>query len=214
MSNLTNNNSETPVFVSFHIGRGGSFNNAGHLSFHGEEDFQQLIKRCSDSCMIISEDEKGNTLPDDKWQLVDTGSNVILQGRDEIEGNTGRLEWDTIYDTDYVTTTDNLSELETELIWRDYLNEKYMSDDLKDIICTLKGKIRAHEIKRYPTNLTVYDQNSSTNINIDGQVGEFTREEWRDHLDDFCFDKLSIDKILEEMQFCSTNDKEFFGEDN
>ena len=64
--------------------------------------------------MIVSEDENGNTLPDDDWKLIDTGSNVILKGRDEIEAMTGRLEWDTIYDTDYVTTTDDLSEKEAE----------------------------------------------------------------------------------------------------
>lgn len=35
---------KTKNYISFHIGRGGSFNNQGHLSFSGEEDFQDLIR--------------------------------------------------------------------------------------------------------------------------------------------------------------------------
>ena len=210
----TTNNTESKIYVSFHIGRGGHFNNPGHLTFHGEEDFQDLINRCSDVSMIINEDEEGNTLPDADWQLIDTGSNVILQGRDEIEAMTGRLEWDTIYDTDYVETTDNLSDNELECLWNAYLNEEYMSDELKDEICTLKGMKRVHEVKRYPANLTVFDQNGSTHIDIDGMAGEYSRDEWREDLEERGFDKLSIEKILDKMEFCSTNDKEFFSEDN
>lgn len=202
------------IYVSFHVGRGGHFHNPGHLSFHGEEDFQQLIGRCSDQCMIIDTDENDQPLPDEEWKLVDTGSNVILEGREEIEALTGKLEWDTIYDTDYVTTTDNLSESEIECIWEAYLVEEYMSDELKDAICTLKGKKRANEIKRYPTNLIVGDQQACTQIDIDGAAGEYSRDEWREDLSERGFDKLSIEKILEKMEFCGTNDKEFFSEDN
>ena len=213
MTTSRNNNSENAIFVSFHIGRGGHFNNPATLSFSGEEDFQQLISRCSDVCMIINEDENGKPLADEDWQLVDTGSNVILQGRDEIEAEKGRLEWDTIYDTDYVETTDNLSDNELECLWNAYLNEEYMSDELKDEICTLKGMKRVHEVKRYPANLTVFDQNGSTHIDIDGMVGEYSRDEWREDLAERGFDKLSIEKILDKMEFCSSNDKEFFSDD-
>ena len=209
------NNSENAIFVSFHIGRGGHFNNPGYLTFHGEEDFQQLIRRCSDVCMIIDTDENDKPLPDEKWQLVDTGSNVILEGRDEIEAETGRLEWDTIYDTDYVTTTDNLSEAEEDAIWNAYLNEEYMSDELKDAICSLKGYSRVHDIKRYPANLEAFTQDGCVYIDIDQMAGEYSRDEWREDLaDNKRFDKLSIEKILDKMEFCGTNDKEFFSEDN
>jgi hypothetical protein len=69
-------------------------------------------------------------------------------------------------------------------------------------------------VKRYPANLTVFDQNASTHIDIDGMVGEYSRDEWREDLAERGFDKLSIEKILDKMEFCSTNDKEFFSEDN
>ena len=214
MTTSRNNNSENAIFVSFHIGRGGHFNNTGHLSFHGEENFQQLIQRCSDVCMIINEDENGKPLADEDWQLVDTGSNVILQGRDEIEAEKGRLEWDTIYDTDYVETTDNLSDNELECLWNAYLNEEYMSDELKDEICTLKGMKRVHEVKRYPCNLIVSDQTSCTCIDIDQMAGEYSRDEWREDLEQKDFDKLSIEKILDKMEYCANGDTEFFKEDN
>lgn len=199
------------IFVSFHIGRGGHFNNPGHLTFHGEEDFQGLIRRCSDVSMIISEDEEGNTLPDSQWAIEDTGGNVILQGRQEIEAMTGRLEWDTIYDTDYVTTTDDLTAEEVDAIWETYKDEDFMSDELKDFICTEKGFKRAHSIKRYPANFEVFTQDGFETIDIDGQAGEFTREEWKGDLMERGFCPLSIEKILDKMEISCNED--FFKED-
>lgn len=211
----TKSNNNESIYVSFHIGRGGHFHNPGHLSFHGEEDFQDLINRCSDVCMIINEDENGKPLADEDWQLVDTGSNVILEGREEIEAMTGRLEWDTIYDTDYVTTTDNLSEAEEDAIWQAYLDEEYMSDELKDAICSLKGLSRVHNIKRYPANLEAFTQDGCVYIDVDQMAGEYSRDEWREDLaDNKLFDKISIEKILDTMEYCGTNDTEFFSEDN
>ena len=210
----TTNNTESKIYVSFHIGRGGHFNNPGHLTFHGEEDFQDLINRCSDVSMIINEDEEGNTLPDADWQLIDTGSNVILQGRDEIEAMTGRLEWDTIYDTDYVDTTDNLNDNELDAIWKAYKDEEYMSDELKDFICTEQGFKRAHSIKRYPTNIEVVTQDGTETIDVDQQAGEFTREEWKADLIDREFCPLSVEKILDEMEYYDTNDTDFFKDED
>jgi hypothetical protein len=201
------------IYVSFHIGRGGHFNNPGHLTFHGEEDFQQLISRCSDVSMIINEDENGKPLPDEDWQLVDTGSNVILQGRDEIEAMTGRLEWDTIYDTDYVTTVDDLSESETELIWKAYCDEEYMSEELKDAICTLKDKKRVNSIKQYPSNLVCGIQQGTETIDVDQQYGLYTRDEWKEDLEDRGFCPLSVEKILDHMDYYDcTTESGFFNE--
>lgn len=133
------NNNEKKIYVSFHIGRGGRWHNPGYLSFYGEENFQDLIKRCAEQCVIYNEDEEGNTLPDDEWKIFDFGSNIILQGRKEIEALTGVLEWDTIYDTDYVTTTDELSEKEIDAIYKAYLEGvTFMSEELEDFICSLK----------------------------------------------------------------------------
>ena len=202
------------IYVSFHIGRGGHFHNPGFLTFVGEEDFQDLINRCSDVCMITNdEDEEGHALPDEGWELVDNGGNVILQGRDKIEAKTGCLEWDGIYNTDYVTTTDNLSEKETEAIWKAYTNEEYMSDELKDTICTLKGCARVHSIKKYPCNMDVFAQDGChTFTDINEQAGEFTREWWKEDLEEQGFCPLSIEKILDELETYYTEETDFFAE--
>lgn len=203
------------IYVSFHIGRGGHFHNPGYLTFQGEEDFQDLINRCSDVSMIINEDEEGEPLPDADWQLVDTGSNVILQGRDEIEAMTGRLEWDGIYDTDYVDTTDNLNDNELDAIWKAYKNEEYMSNELKDTICTLKGYARVHSIKKYPCNMDVFAQDGCHSfIGLNEQVGEFTREEWKENLERQGFCPLSVEKILDELESYYTEESDFFAERN
>lgn len=85
--------------VCFHIGRGGHFHNAGYKTFNPNVT---RLQECFDEAMIIDQDEDGNELPADQWQLVDGGGNVILTGRDEIESETGVLDWDGDYDTDIV----------------------------------------------------------------------------------------------------------------
>lgn len=207
----TSNNIEK-IYVSFHIGRGGHFHNPGYLTFQGEEDFQDLIRRCSDQGMITNdEDEEGNALPDEGWELVDNGGNVILQGRDKIEAKTGCLEWDGIYDTDYVTTTDDLSEKEIDAIWKAYCKEEHMSDELKDAICTLKGCARVHSIKRYPSNMDVFTQEGCHSLTgLNEQVGESTREEWKEDLEEQGFCPLSVDKILDELESYYTEETDFF----
>ena len=164
--------------------------------------------------MIQDTDENDKPLPDEEWQLIDTGSNVILQGRSEIEAMTGRLEWDGIYDTDYVTTTDNLSESERDLIWQAYVNEEYMSDELKDTICTIMQKKRVRSHKLYPTNMVVETQEGSETIDVDGQQGEFTREEWKEDLEDRDFCPLSVEELLDSMDYWdATTESGFFREE-
>lgn len=195
---------KTKNYISFHIGRGGSFNNQGHLSFSGEEDFQDLIRRCSDKCLIVDTtiDENNNEiqLPDNKWHLDDLGSNVILEGRDKIEALTGILDWDGDYNTDYVTTTDNLSQKELDTLYKAYLAEEWMSDELKDEICNKMGLERVKNIKSYQTSLELDTNRGGDVLDFDGQQGEFTEDEWREDLEERGFDPLSITKIIEELE--------------
>lgn len=195
---------KTKNYISFHIGRGGSFNNQGHLSFSGEEDFQDLIRRCSDKCLIVDStiDENNNEiqLPDNKWHLDDLGSNVILEGRDKIEALTGILDWDGDYNTDYVTTTDNLSQKELDTLYKAYLAEEWMSDELKDKICSKMGMVRVKNIKSYQTSLELDTNRGGDVLDFDGQQGEFTEDEWREDLEERGFDPLSITKIIEELE--------------
>lgn len=94
--------------VRFHIGRGGHFNNAGHKTYIGTVNG---LSDCFGESSIIDVDDNGDKLPDNKWQLVDGGGNVILTGRDKIESETGILDWDGEYDTDIVR---KLSDMDAE----------------------------------------------------------------------------------------------------
>lgn len=87
------------IKVWFHTGRGGNFYNGGHKTYRGVVN--QLADCFCDS-IVISEDENGKPLPDSDWQLVDSGSNIILKGRDQIEAEVGVLNWDYEYDSDIV----------------------------------------------------------------------------------------------------------------
>lgn len=127
-------------YVRFHIGRAGR---AGQLSFVNEDNFQELLRQCelyAQTEEYDPETDEYTPLPEEQWRYEDANGNILVEGRDAMEADTGRLVWDGEYDTDYVTTTDDLSAKELECLLAAYHNYAYMSDDLKDTICTLKGK--------------------------------------------------------------------------
>lgn len=142
------------VIVAFHIGRGGRSNNAGHKSFM---PFVSKLQDCfGDNSFIIDEDEDGNTLPDEKWQLLDGGSNVILEGREAIESETGILEWDTIYNTDIVRYIEDCTDEEMEILYKAYLNDDLCDDDAINYVCEWKGVKRISSVKFYRANATIF----------------------------------------------------------
>lgn len=192
------------LFVRFHIGRGGRFNNQGHLSFVNEDNFQDLIDACADKLFDTTSVYDGETdteieLPENEWNYHDAGGKILVQGREAMEAETGRLDWDGLYDTDYVTTTDDLFDNEIECLWEEYCHEAWMSDELKDAICSLKYKKRVHDIRTYPANWECFHQYGSETVRIDGNIGEFNEEEWREMLkmQDFC--PRSVDMIIDEL---------------
>ncbi len=209
-----------PIFLSFHIGRGGHFNNPGFLLFSDEEDFQDLLHRCGDDLIYEFEDEEGNALPDADCKVYDTGGNEILRGRDVIESKTGRLDFDGSYNTSYVKEFNDLDEIEFGKVWDHYVagNLPTLSDELKDALCTSKDLLRAKDIKRIGSTIQIATQkegdNHTINIDIDQQAGVFTRKEWKEDLEDMDFCPVSVEAILDYMEnFCYTNDSDFFAED-
>lgn len=167
------------LFVRFHVGRGGRFNNQGHLSFVNEDNFQDLISACKDDANLFEvnsvydvETDTEKDLPEEEWYLYDAGNKILVQGKEAMEAETGCLDWDGEYDTDYVKTTDELNDKEIECLWEEYCKDAWMSDELKDAICTLKDKKRVHNIKRYQTNLECFCQSGvedgcSTCVSVD-----------------------------------------------
>ena len=204
------------LFVRFHVGRGGRFHNQGHLSFVNEDNFQDLIRACGDKLLDKTSeyDEVTDTekeIPEDEWNYHDCGGKILVEGREAMESNTGTLEWDGLYDTDIVTTTEDLSDAELECLWEAYTKDTaFMSDELQDEICTLKDKKRVHKIFLGPSSLIIYTQDEAVELNFDGMIGEFTRDEWKEELEEQDFCPLSIEKILDELESCYTNEKDFF----
>lgn len=60
---MTNTTNTTATIVHFHIGRGGQFYNAGHKSFGGERDIQEVINlRDGDTHSLFSAKENENEI--------------------------------------------------------------------------------------------------------------------------------------------------------
>lgn len=176
--------------VAFHIGRGGRFHNQGHKTFNPH--IQKLSDCFSENCIILSEDEDGNALPDDQWQLIDGGSNVILEGRANIESTTGVLDWDGEYDTDIVQYLSDCDENEIGIIYQAYLDGEFMDDDLKDYVCTEKCMHRIHRIEFAKDFAKIICQDGELQYDWDG-LHDVTEEEIREWMEGEDIDPVSIE---------------------
>lgn len=92
--------------VSFHIGRGGRFNNPGHITY---EPYVERLRDLYNDMTIIEEDEEGNRLPVEQHVMYDSGGKEILRGLDIYE-ETGTLDIDGEYDTYIVVRLDEMPE--------------------------------------------------------------------------------------------------------
>jgi hypothetical protein len=123
------------LLVCFHVGRSGR--NQSKKVFYGHvANFQSLLSVCDD-LLYYTEDENGNALPDEEWTVVDAGGNIVLQGRREIEADTGTLDLDGIYDTTTVRPLEDCTEEELQLIIDDYNNGNYIDSDVLDAVCDM-----------------------------------------------------------------------------
>lgn len=183
--------------VAFHIGRGGRFHNPGHKTFN--QHIQKLSDCFGENFFIFKEDEDGNALPDGQWQLVDGGSNVILEGRANIESKTGVLDWDGEYDTDIVQYLSECSESEIDLIYQAYLDGDVWDDELKDYVCTEKGLHCVHRIEFFDTHAHVECQDGMIQYDWDGRhdVDEDEAREWMEEQD---IDPASIERYADQFE--------------
>ena len=187
------------INVRFHIGRGGRFNNAGHKTYVGTV---KDLSACFGDSFLISEDENGKTLPDSEWRLVDGGGNVILSGRDEIESDTGILDWDGEYDTDIVRHLSECDDDEYQLILDAAERGEYVEKAVLAYACSALDKLMATSIKVYPSNMEVFTQDSCTTLQRDdfSVYTEDEEDEVRELLEDKGFISESIDKIIDKME--------------
>ena len=185
--------------VRFHIGRGGRFYNAGHKTYVGTVN---NLSDCFGDSFIISEDENGKPLPDSEWQLVDGGSNVILSGRDEIESETGILDWDGEYDTDIVRHLSECDDDEYQLILDAAERGEYVEKIVLAYACSALDKLLATSIKVYPSNMEVFTQDGCTTLQRDdfSVYTEDEEDDVRELLADKGFISQSIDEIIDKME--------------
>ena len=186
------------IKVRFHIGRGGHFHNAGYKTYVGTVN--GLSDCFGESTMIISEDENGKPLPDSEWQLVD--GSVILTGRDEIESETGILDWDGEYDTDIVRHLSECDDDEYQLILDAAERGEYVEKVVLAYACSALDKLLATSIKVYPSNMEVFTQDGCTTLQRDdfSVYTENEEDEVRELLADKGFFSESIDKIIDKME--------------
>lgn len=187
------------IKVRFHIGRGGHFHNAGYKTYVG---IVNDLSDCFGDSFIISEDENGKTLPDSEWRLVDGGGNVILSGRDEIEGETGILDWDGEYDTDIVRHLSECDDDEYQLILDAAERGEYVEKVVLAYACSALDKLLATSIKVYPSNMEVFTQDGCTTLQRDdfSVYTEDEEDEVRELLADKGFISESIDEIIVRME--------------
>ena len=188
------------IKVRFHIGRGGHFHNAGHKTYVGTVD--SLADCFGESTIIISEDENGKPLPDSEWQLIDGGGNVILSGRDEIESETGVLDWDGEYDTDIVCHISECDDDEYQMILDAAERGEYVDNDVLAYACSALDMLLATKIKVYPSSMDVFTQEGCVPLDRDdfSVYTEDEEEEVRELLADRGFISQSIDEIIAEME--------------
>ena len=185
--------------VRFHIGRGGQFNNAGHKTYVGTVND---LSDCFGDSIVFSEDENGKPLPDSEWRLVDGGGNVILTGRDEIESETGILDWDGEYDTDIVRNLSECDDDEYKMILDTEERGAYVEKDVLAYVCSVLGKLMATNIKVYPSNMEVFTQEGCVHLERDN-FSVYTKDEEddvRELLADKGFISESIDEIIVKME--------------
>lgn len=185
--------------VRFHIGRGGQFHNAGHKTYVGTVND---LSDCFGDSIIFSEDENGKTLPDSDWRLVDGGGNVILSGRDEIESETGILDWDGEYDTDIVRYIEDCTDEEYQLIIDAYNNHCYVDEDVLIFACNAMDKLYASTINTYPSNMEVFTQNGCINLDRDNYsvYTEDEEDEVREQLRELDFIDRTVENIISAME--------------
>ena len=185
--------------VRFHIGRGGQFHNAGHKTYVGTVND---LSDCFGDSIVFSEDENGNPLPYSDWQLVDGGGNVILTGRDEIESETGILDWDGEYDTDIVRHLSECDDDEYQLILDAAERGEYVEKAVLAYACSALDKLMATSIKVYPSNMEVFTQDGCIHLQRDdfSVYTEDEEDEVRELLADKGFIPESIDEIIDKME--------------
>lgn len=111
---MSNSNDKSGIIVAFHLGRGGHFYNAGHKTYIGEKNFQDLQNSESNNLFTMDRDERGRFCTP---FLVAQNGNIVSE--DPVNGLTGTLDFDSQYDTSTAVHIEDCTDEEIEMIAQD-----------------------------------------------------------------------------------------------
>lgn len=134
------------IYVHFYIGCGGRYYNPGHRTFEDEKTFAQVVKDYYNDYhgaglvyLNNMTDDGSEMLPDEEWTLTDGQGKVLLEGRDEIEADTGCLDIDGFYDMHSVYEVDDLDDGEVKTILESSNDKSEELQKWLDDYCREKG---------------------------------------------------------------------------
>lgn len=216
-NDITDNMEANEIIVAFKIGRGGRFGNSGYKTYNPRVN---KLSDCYGDSTIVNEDEEGNPLPDEDWTLIDSGGNVILRGEEAITADTGVLDWDGEYDTDIVKYLDECTDEEIDILYRYYLDDEYMGEDIINYVCS---RMDVHRLERWEfsggNQIALYCHDCIAAISYDGwdvladDIDPITADDVKEWLEDEDIDALSISKFAEDIAD-SLNDRLRLHEDD
>jgi len=119
---------EKQIYVTFHIGRGGRFNNGGFKKFHSEQNFYQLVDSLRDK-LFIQNRINGKFCK----SFIHDGNGVSLTNDDWQNGLTGTLDFDGEYDTLITKNIIDCDELELQKI-KDSHEFDFCTDELQQYV--------------------------------------------------------------------------------
>ncbi len=188
---------EEKILVGFHVGRGGSFNNGGHLSFLPNV---HCIQDCiGDDDLIINTDDIGQELPEEKWYMCSSTSGECypdMVGKEAIEAKEGIIERDGIYDTDVVMDLSVCWDKHLEAIWECYnRNTEAIDEKIKDYIVGWKGLKRIHHVD-YLENCALFFSTPKDVAYTLSYDNGYKEEDIREVLEEEGFDEISIDNHI------------------
>lgn len=187
------------INVCFHIGRGG---NTDHDYKRFVPEIETL-QECFEDAIVRSEDEDGNPLPDEEWQVVDNGGNIVLSGREKIISHTGILDWDGDYNTDIVKKITDCTKDEYKLIIKAFEDGEGVEDKIISFACTQLGYYVALNIHSDNDAITIHTNYGDVSLPYKREDGDDWCEEyvWQE-LEPYDFISSSVHAVIDEMLEC------------
>jgi len=115
------------TILAFHIGRGGRFNNQGHVSFRGVETLNEVIGKISNWTFEHTRDSEGKFCTP---YLADHNGNHLIDLK-ELATGTGTLNFDNDYDTYYCLRLEDCGDKEIAAIER---SNEYGKEEILELL--------------------------------------------------------------------------------